>query len=77
MIKHMAKKLKIQIFPDGRVQADVSGVKGKKCTDFIKVLEEILNAETINSTYTTEYYQTQNISVEEHEAEQLRNRQSD
>ena len=67
----MAKRVKIQIFADGRVQADVAGVKGKKCTDYIRILEELLDAEAVQSAYTPEYYEEQQISVETTEKESL------
>jgi hypothetical protein len=55
----MSKKLRIQIFQDGRIQAEVLGIKGKKCTDYISLLEELLDAETVDSEYTSEYYETE------------------
>lgn len=57
----MTKQIKIQIYPDGRVQADIAGIKGKKCTDYIRILEEILDAEAVDSSYTPEYHQTEEI----------------
>ncbi len=51
----MAKRIRISILPDGRVQAEVQGVKGKACTDYIGVLEALLDAETVDSAYTPEY----------------------
>lgn len=53
------KTIKIKIFPDGHVQADVEGVKGKACTNYIRILEDILDAETVGSSYTTEYYEVE------------------
>lgn len=71
----MTKQIKIQIYPDGRVQADIAGVKGKKCTDYIRILEEILDAEAVDSSYTPEYYQTEEAMVEEIEQQRLRGQQ--
>lgn len=51
----MAKRIKVSILPDGRVQAEVQGVKGKACTDYIGVLEALLDAEAVDSAYTPEY----------------------
>lgn len=62
------KRVQIRLFPNGTVRAEVKGVKGKKCTDYIRILEELLEAETIDSDYTAEYY--------EKEVEQLRNKES-
>lgn len=55
----MSRTITIQIFPDGKVQAEVNGVKGKSCTDYIKIIEEILEAETSDSDYTPEYYESE------------------
>ena len=68
----MTKRVKIQIFPDGRIQADVQGVKGRKCTDYIRILEELLEAETVDSDYTAEYYETEDVVQEITEQQSLR-----
>lgn len=57
----MSKKIQLRIFPDGRVQAEVQGIKGKACTDYIGILEEVLNAEVYESSYTPEYYENQEV----------------
>ena len=69
----MAKRIKIQVFPDGRIQADIQGIKGKKCTDYIRVLEEILEAEAVDSAYTPEYYEPEKVILDEVEQERLSN----
>jgi len=55
----MAKQVRIQVFPDGRIQAEVQGIKGKKCTDYIHILEEILDARAVDSGFTSEYYEVE------------------
>jgi hypothetical protein len=55
------KQIKLQIFPDGQVKADVVGFQGKKCADYISVLEQLLDAETIDSEWTAEYYLKESI----------------
>lgn len=50
------KQIKLQIFPDGQVKAEVVGFRGKKCADYISVLEQLLDAETIDSEWTAEYH---------------------
>lgn len=61
------KRIKVQIYSDGKVQAEVQGVKGKKCTDYIAILEELLEAETVDSSYTPEYYEQEQVLLEEEE----------
>jgi hypothetical protein len=50
------KQIKLKIFPDGQVQAEVLGFRGKKCADYISILEQMLDAEAIDSERTPEYY---------------------
>lgn len=58
----MSKQLQIKLLPDGHIEAVTHGIKGKKCTDYIKILEQLLDARTIDSEYTDEYYiQEENI----------------
>nr|WP_263324562.1 DUF2997 domain-containing protein [Neobacillus sp. Marseille-Q6967] len=67
----MSKKLRIQIFQDGQIQAEVLGVKGKKCTDYISLLEELLDAETVDSEYTSDYYEPEENLLEEIETNSI------
>lgn len=57
----MKKNIKIEIFSDGTIQAETQGIKGKKCMDYIKILEEILEAKTTDSGYTPEYNEKENV----------------
>jgi hypothetical protein len=59
----MSKRIQLRVYPDGRIEAVVQGVKGKKCTDYIAVLEELLQAETIQSAYTPEYFESEDVAV--------------
>lgn len=57
----MKKTVKIEIFSDGTIQAETKGIKGKKCMDYMRILEEILEAETVDSNHTPEYFEKENI----------------
>jgi hypothetical protein len=61
----MAKKIQVRIYPDGRIEAVTKGIKGKKCTNYIGLIEKLVNAETVDSDYTEEYYETEEVIVEE------------
>jgi acylphosphatase len=63
----MSKRIQLRVYPDGRIEAVVQGVKGKKCTDYIAVLEELLQAETVESAYTAEYYEQEEVQVRQEE----------
>lgn len=55
----MGKQLQIRIFPDGRVHAETKNMKGKTCLKYIKTVEEILQARTVDSQFTKEYYEVE------------------
>lgn len=66
------KRISVRVCSDGRIQAETHGIKGRKCTDYIRILEEILKAETVDSSYTSEYYEAEEISVERTQEQNLR-----
>ncbi|MBM4394569.1 MAG: DUF2997 domain-containing protein [Deltaproteobacteria bacterium] len=55
-------EIEIDIKPDGTFSFGVKGVKGKKCKELTKFLEEL--GDTINSETTSEYYQEEVIETE-------------
>lgn len=67
------KQLRIQIFRDGKIQTDVIGVKGKSCTDYIEILEQLLEAEILDSNYTAEYYETEQSTIQHQNITVLKN----
>ncbi len=50
------REIEILISPEGEVQIQVKGVKGKSCLDFSKFLEEGLG-DIESREYTSEYYE--------------------
>lgn len=63
----MARSLTVRILPDGSIQAATHGIKGKKCVDYMRLLEEILEAEIVSSAYTSEYYEEASVQDEGHQ----------
>jgi hypothetical protein len=61
----LKQQIKIRIYPDGKIEAKTHGIKGKKCANYIQVLEHMLEAKTVESSYTDEYYQEQQVINEE------------
>ena len=51
------KQIKIKITEDGNIFAETVGIKGKECLQYIELLEELLDAESIDSIFTQEYYE--------------------
>ena len=59
----MGKKyLQIRLNPDGSIQAETHGIKGKKCLDYFTILSEMLQAQIVDSDFTEEYYQTEEMT---------------
>jgi hypothetical protein len=52
------QELEISIGPDGAIKIEVKGVKGGKCSDITREIEEELGVVT-SREYTSEYYQTE------------------
>ncbi len=58
----MAKKqLKIKLLPDGKIQMQTVGVKGKKCLDYVKFMELLTDAKVIKQELTPEYYEQEEV----------------
>ena len=57
----MTKKLKIKLLPNGLIEMETIGIKGKKCMEYAKFMEEIANARVKSQNVTDEYYQEEEI----------------
>ena len=53
------KKLKIKLLPNGEIQMETQGVKGKKCLDYIEVLKKLVNVNITDTQLSQEYYETE------------------
>lgn len=60
-------KMKIRLFPDGSIQMETEGIKGKKCADYAKVLERLADAKIYSLEHTEEYYQTEVLELDENQ----------
>jgi hypothetical protein len=45
----------VRIASDGAIHAETKGLKGAKCLDAIRLLEDLLEAQTVTSSFTSEY----------------------
>lgn len=52
------KKLKIKLLPNGVVEMQTEGIKGKKCLDYVKLLQELADVKIESQELTQEYYET-------------------
>jgi hypothetical protein len=51
-------ELHVRVGADGIVSAETHNVTGSKCLDYIGLLEDLLGANTVQSSYTADYYLT-------------------
>mgnify|MGYP000823035231 CR=1 FL=1 len=62
----MAKKqLKIKLLPNGEIKMQTLGIKGKRCLDYSKLLEELADAKIVSQELTSEYYETEEYETEQ------------
>lgn len=59
------KKLKIKLLPDGTIEMETQGIKGKKCLDYAKVLEQLTDSKVEKLTKTDDYYQDEYLELDE------------
>lgn len=51
----MSRRIAITVNRDGSIKAETLGIKGKTCLDYVPLLEELLEAETVQSEFTADY----------------------
>ncbi len=59
------KQIQIRIYPNGQIQAETYGIKGKQCLNYINKIEQMANARIDDSDFTKEYYETEEQLVAE------------
>ena len=65
----MSKKLKIKLLPNGEIQMETVGIKGKKCLDYIEVFKKLVDAKITETQLSQEYYETESEIVDTENAE--------
>lgn len=65
----MTKKMKIKLLPNGEIQMETQGVKGKKCLDYIEVLKKLVDVNITDTKFTNEYYETETYTIESEQNE--------
>lgn len=46
--------------PNGEIEAETHGIKGKKCLKYITEIERLTDAAVVDSDFTHEYLETDN-----------------
>ena len=55
----MTKKLKIRLRPNGEIEMETVGVKGKECLDYIKLLQKLTEVKISKTELKDEKYETE------------------
>ena len=50
------KQIRIKIMPDGKMEAETVGIKGRQCLKYLQVIEKMADAVTEDSAFTRDYY---------------------
>ena len=61
------KQIRIKISSNGSIEAETLGMKGKDCLKYLERIEQMANAVTVDSRFTEEYYENQELLVAEEE----------
>ena len=67
----MSKKMKIKLLPNGEIQMETIGIKGKKCLDYVEVLKKLVDVKIEKTQLTQEYYETE-TEIQNSENNELR-----
>ena len=51
----MSKKMKIKLLPNGEIQMETIGIKGKKCLDYVEILKKLVDVRIEKTQLTQEY----------------------
>ena len=52
----MSRRIAVTINKDGSIKAETLGIKGKTCLDYVPLLEELLDSQTVQSGFTADYH---------------------
>lgn len=63
------KKMKIRLLPNGEIQMETIGVKGKKCLDYIEILKKLVDVKITDTQLSQEYYETDSEVINTENAE--------
>lgn len=64
----MAKKqLKIKLLPNGEIKMETVGIKGKKCLDYVEIMEILAGEKAQKTEFTNEYYETEEAVIYNYE----------
>lgn len=58
-------KIKIKLNPDGTIEMETLGIKGKRCEDYAQILSKLADAKIDNIEKTKEYYEQEILELDD------------
>jgi hypothetical protein len=49
------KRIQINIDAEGNIKAETLGIHGQRCLDYVSILEDMLDAQSVESRFTADY----------------------
>lgn len=65
------QRISVRIARDGQVSAETHGMTGTDCLPYINVLEELLEAQAVDSRHTQEFHEHGTVSTHVREEQRL------
>lgn len=59
------RRLQINVDPDGNIKAETLGIHGPKCLDYVAILEDLLDAQSVQSKFTADYTKSESEVVKD------------
>lgn len=61
----MTPRIELSIAPDGVVTAETRDIAGRRCLDYMEVLENLLEATVVDSAFTMDFSRTSSTLKQE------------
>ena len=69
----MTKQIKIRVYPDGRIESETVGIKGKSCLNYVEEVENLTGAKIVKSEFTHEYHESETVENNTYKEEYQQN----
>ncbi|WP_216909037.1 DUF2997 domain-containing protein [Nocardia noduli] len=56
-------RITVTVSADGQIQAETHDAVGEQCLPYVQALEDLLAADTLDSTYTEDWWKTEGAPV--------------
>lgn len=67
------RQIIVRIGSDGSIHAETMGIQGEACLDYVEILEELLEAQSVTSSFTPDYATT-NAEIDSEVSDELHQR---